>query len=511
MSFLHQAYDHARSAPSSRRSSQPRPALDPLGATTGPTERQHCQAGPSRLPYAASRSGAALPCRSTPRGAPSQGSAGLVASGMELAHGCSAAAFTATSSVSFISALPVLRLGQGTAASVVTATRSDEQSTTEGTRSLGSLALTPLSSSYRAAQSWLGWRSWTKDEVDDFLQEHRTVVTAGTASLVSTAASFPFDSVKSRLQVRDYPSIWACAKSVVREEGVRGFFRGVTIPLITISFVRTSSFSIYFNTKQYLHARGYLADQTSLLDTALSGMVGGATSGVIISCGSAPFELVKVQRQLEYLIAVQKGLVSKSPSQGGRAFVPQSGFAAASNIFTNHGGPKGFYMGFPLHMMRDTMGTALYFGFYDTIRSLVSRHSTGDQTTGPQLFGMPGPVVSFLSGSAAGIASWLIVYPVDLIKTKVQRDALAGNKRQFTGWQVFLHMIRQKSPRERTGAQTRDTVLLRYLRLYRGLGVSMLRSFISHGLTWMLIESISQKISQRTGKSISYTPDTKQS
>lgn len=91
-----------------------------------------------------------------------------------------------------------------------------------------------------------------------------------------------FDSVKSRLQVRDYPSIWACAKSVVREEGFRGFFRGVTIPLITISFVRTSSFSIYFNTKQKLHEKGVFARRESLVDTALSGAAGGATSGIII-------------------------------------------------------------------------------------------------------------------------------------------------------------------------------------------------------------------------------------
>lgn len=125
---------------------------------------------------------------------------------------------------------------------------------------------------------------------------------------------------------------------------------------------------------------------------------------------------------------------------------------------------------------------ALYFGFYDTIRKLVSRHSTGDGRSGPQLFGLPGPVVSFLSGSAAGIFSWLLVYPVDLIKTKVQRDALAGNPRQFTGWQVFLHMIREKRPTVEDGKGRilrRDTFLSRFLRLYRGLGVSALRSFIS--------------------------------
>lgn len=203
----------------------------------------------------------------------------------------------------------------------------------------------------------------------------------------------------------------------------------------------------------------------------------------LASCGSAPFELVKVQRQLEYLIAVQKGLVARE----GSTYVPQSGFRAAADILRHHGGPKGFYIGFPLHMMRDTLGTALYFGFYDTIRSLVSRHSTRQPNGSTQFLGMPGPVVSFLSGSAAGIASWLIVYPVDLIKTKVQRDALAGNPRLFTGWQVFTHLIRERPATTRTmtnGAlgeqvQVGDTVVRRFLRLYRGLGVSALRSFIS--------------------------------
>lgn len=127
--------------------------------------------------------------------------------------------------------------------------------------------------------------------------------------------------------------------------------------------MRTSSFSIYVNTKEALHRRGYLADSSKLWHTALSGAAGGATSGVIIrfvwflsscffltltsctnSCGSAPFELVKVQRQLEYLTAVQKGLVT----QVGSKYQARSGFQAAAEIWRYHGGPKGFYLGFPL-------------------------------------------------------------------------------------------------------------------------------------------------------------------
>lgn len=153
--------------------------------------------------------------------------------------------------------------------------------------SLGLPSFARSESSNKAASrasedGWSNPLNWSQKETNDWLWEHRTVVTAGTASLISTASSFPFDSLKSRLQVKHYPSIWACTKAVWREEGLGGFFRGVTIPLVTISFVRTSSFAIYVNTKSWLHKQGYLADKTKVWHTALSGMAGGATSGVII-------------------------------------------------------------------------------------------------------------------------------------------------------------------------------------------------------------------------------------
>lgn len=72
-------------------------------------------------------------------------------------------------------------------------------------------------------------------------------------------------------------------------------------------------------------------------------------------------------------------------------------------------------------------------------------------------------------------------------------------------------MIKQRPPIHEERGKRRilktDTFLARFLRLYRGLGVSALRSFISHGLTWTLIESISAKITERTGHAVSYAPD----
>ena len=48
------------------------------------------------------------------------------------------------------------------------------------------------------------------------------------------------DSLKSRLQTTKTPiSVPRIALLVYREEGIVGFYRGLWIPLMTISFVRT--------------------------------------------------------------------------------------------------------------------------------------------------------------------------------------------------------------------------------------------------------------------------------
>lgn len=53
------------------------------------------------------------------------------------------------------------------------------------------------------------------------------------------AGIIQLDSLKSRLQTIKHPiSVPKLALLVYREEGVVGFYRGLWIPLITISFVR---------------------------------------------------------------------------------------------------------------------------------------------------------------------------------------------------------------------------------------------------------------------------------
>ena len=117
--------------------------------------------------------------------------------------------------------------------------------------------------------------------------DHKAVVCATTASLLSTFAGYPLDSIKSRLQASRTPiTVPRLTVNIFREEGIAGFYRGIWIPLVTISAVRAVSFTIYNGTKERLHGKfGWSRD--SLVSVASSGALGGALAGCLISFGSA--------------------------------------------------------------------------------------------------------------------------------------------------------------------------------------------------------------------------------
>jgi solute carrier family 25 carnitine/acylcarnitine transporter 20/29 len=133
-------------------------------------------------------------------------------------------------------------------------------------------------------------------------------------------------------------SIPRLAAQVVHEEGLGGLWRGFPyvplliphfsehnngdaynrLPLITISIVRTISFTMYTSTKRILNSSPTTSTTSSrkgkereveapwvdlklgmfngnsAKDVAVTSLLAGGASGAVVCVGSAPFELVKV-------------------------------------------------------------------------------------------------------------------------------------------------------------------------------------------------------------------------
>ena len=81
------------------------------------------------------------------------------------------------------------------------------------------------------------------------VKRYRVEVAASASSVLSTLTTFPLDSVKTRMQTYRYAGFIDCVKHTYSTEKLRGFFRGVTAPMASITLVRTVSFSIYQRSK----------------------------------------------------------------------------------------------------------------------------------------------------------------------------------------------------------------------------------------------------------------------
>lgn len=146
-------------------------------------------------------------------------------------------------------------------------------------------------------------------------------------------------------------------------------------------------------------------------------------------------------------------------------------------------GVRGLYNGFGLHLSechlchsfgfgltvvstaRDTLGTGLYFLEYDTFRAALGRLPSGQQGAQPSWmpFRIHEEIIPFACGATAGVTSWALIYPLDVVKTKVQQRALSGER--YRGpVETFKRLVRGTDPLHPKPA------LVGFARLYRGLG-----------------------------------------
>ena len=88
---------------------------------------------------------------------------------------------------------------------------------------------------------------------------------------------------------------------------------------------------------------------------------------------------------------------------------------AIKQVTQRHGG-MGLYTGFRYHLMRDTFGSAIYFGVYEAVKqSLTSYWNISEANS-------PGPVA--IAGFVCGLVSWGATYPLDTFKTRIHGQLL---------------------------------------------------------------------------------------
>jgi mitochondrial ornithine carrier protein len=297
------------------------------------------------------------------------------------------------------------------------------------------------------------------------------------AGIAGKVVEYPFDTVKVRLQSQPdhlplrYSGPLDCFRQSIQQDGFRGLYRGVSAPFAGAAAETACLFFSYRIAQQWLeNVLGYNSDGSKL---GMGGLLtAAAISGGVTSLILTPIELVKCRMQVPLQSAVDPTL---SPHSTGLSTKPLSPFTVIADVYRREG-LVGFWRGQLGTFLRETGGTAAWFGAYEA-STLYLRTQLYSKNPNPEVAVSTIQLSIYqqmLSGALAGMSYNFFFYPADTIKSKIQTGELnsTGVKPTFSGvgralWQT--HGLKG---------------------LYRGCGITVARSAPSSALIFTIMEQL---------------------
>ncbi|KAF5890929.1 solute carrier family 25 member 47, partial [Clarias magur] len=176
------------------------------------------------------------------------------------------------------------------------------------------------------------------------------------------AVGYPLDTIKVRIQTqRKFLGIWQCIGATCRNEGVYGFYKGMSMPITMVSLSSSVVFGTYRNALQVLHhMRGKTADAPrTKQDIFLAGFAGGIAQVSVMS----PADIVKVRLQCQ---------IQPLPAADLKSRPKYRGPVHCLLTIAREEGVSGLYKGAGALALRDGPSFATYFLVYNTVCDWLS-------------------------------------------------------------------------------------------------------------------------------------------
>lgn len=271
---------------------------------------------------------------------------------------------------------------------------------------------------------------------------------AGTASRTATA---PLDRLKVVLQVQTGPArIVPAIKNIWREGGFLGFFRGNGLNVMKVAPESAIKFYTYEMLKTVI---GDIKGE-QMADIGTSGrLIAGGLAGAVAQTAIYPMDLVKTRLQT---FACESG---KVPSLG----------KLSKDIWV-HEGPRAFYRG----VVPSLLGIIPYAGIdlaaYEALKDVSKRYILHD--------GEPGPFVQLGCGTISGALGATCVYPLQVIRTRLQAQR-ANTSSSYKGMSdVFRKTLQNEGLRG----------------FYKGLLPNLLKVVPAAGITYLVYETMKKSL-----------------
>uniref|UniRef100_A0AAY4DSQ9 EF-hand domain-containing protein n=1 Tax=Denticeps clupeoides TaxID=299321 RepID=A0AAY4DSQ9_9TELE len=264
------------------------------------------------------------------------------------------------------------------------------------------------------------------------------------AGAVGATAVYPIDLVKTRMQNQRtsgsfvdelmYKNSFDCFKKVVRYEGFSGLYRGLVPQLLGVAPEK----AIKLTVNDFVRGKTMTKDGTVPLPAEI--LAGGCAGGSQVIFTN-PLEIVKIRLQVA-------GEITTGPRVSALSVIRDLGFF-------------GLYKGAKACFLRDIPFSAIYFPCYAHTKA-----SLADEE------GRVGPGKLLLAGALAGMPAASLVTPADVIKTRLQVAARAGQTTYSGVIDCFWKILREEGP----------------LAFWKGAGARVFRSSPQFGVTLVTYE-----------------------
>ncbi|CAI7595348.1 unnamed protein product [Penicillium pancosmium] len=275
--------------------------------------------------------------------------------------------------------------------------------------------------------------AWIMDDPtrNRLLKKYKTQVASGVSTVCATLAVTPLENVKTRMQTHNFKNIFQCVRYLWRTEGPRGYVAGCLPPLASVTAVRVVNFTTYNWAKHAISDTFQSITGESPLDEykkpgsspTVAGILtftgAGLLAGLVTSPLACPFELAKNVVQTSVLVSNRAMAAPDAARDPSLRRKPRLGTIQAIQQIIKRHGFRGLYTGFRLHAMRDTVGSALYFSVYETVKQVAAKELGSDKSP----FGAP-----MIAGAICSTVPWFCTYPLDTRKTRAQSVLLGKTK-----------------------------------------------------------------------------------